>query len=173
MLLDQIASQFGKPTDIPLPTWDEVLHEDEYNEGCCKGNGMVLFDKKIVHYGGDHSKFEFCDFMHLKKRTLFFAKVASRSSGCSHLVEQVKRTIELLFSADPGFRTKLRKSIDQKHPRMDTSWLNSRPRPGDWKLCLVLMGRMKDKLPLFARCSIASLAKHCDEHGHELLVASV
>jgi uncharacterized protein (TIGR04141 family) len=134
---------------------------------------MLLFDKKIVHYGGGQSKFEFCDFMHLKKRTLFFAKIPSRSSDCSHLVEQTKRTIELFFGVDGTFRSKLRKSILKKNAKADTSWLDSRPRPGDWKLCLVLMGKEKDSLPLFARCSVSRLAKHCEERGHPLLLASV
>jgi uncharacterized protein (TIGR04141 family) len=158
---------------VTLPAWDGIVHEDAYNKNCCSASGMILFDRKIVHYGGDRSKFEFCDFMHTKKRTLFFAKIASRSSGCSHLVEQVKRTIELFFGPDSGFRQKLKKFVDHKHPKLGSTWLDARPRPGDWKLCLVLMGRAKEELPLFARCSVARLGKYCDEHGHELLVKSV
>lgn len=160
-------------TEISLPSWDGILHEMEYNKKCCSTNGMILMDRKIIHYGGDQSKFEFCDFMNLKKRTLFFAKIAAQSSGCSHLVEQVKRTIELLFGPDCGFRQKLKKFLDQKYPKLGSSWLDARPRPGDWKLCLVLMGRAKERLPLFARCSVARLGKYCDEHGHELQVISV
>jgi uncharacterized protein (TIGR04141 family) len=134
---------------------------------------MLLLDKKIVHYGGKQSKFEFGDFIHLNKRILFCAKIPSRSSDCSHLVEQCKRTIELFFSSDSAFRDKTKSVINKQHPQTDTSWLDKRPRPGDWNFCLVLMGKTLDKLPLFARCSIARLAKHCDGYGHPLHVQTV
>jgi uncharacterized protein (TIGR04141 family) len=161
-----------KPSALALPAWDQKSHEDEYNALCSKTGGLVLLDKKIVHYGGAQSKFEFCDFMHIKKRTLFFAKIPSRSSDCSHLVEQVKSTADLLFSPDGGFRSKLKKSL-QKIGMTDVAWLDTRPRSGDWNLCVVLMGKTHDKLPLFARCSLSRLVKYCDERGHPLRLQCV
>jgi uncharacterized protein (TIGR04141 family) len=40
-------------------------------------------------------------------QTLYFAKIASRSSGMSHLLEQVRRTTELLFGQDQSYRDEL------------------------------------------------------------------
>jgi hypothetical protein len=39
-------------------------------------------------------------------------------------------------------------------------------------MCLVLIGKSVKDLPLFAHCSIARLAKYCDEHGHPFHVQS-
>jgi uncharacterized protein (TIGR04141 family) len=51
----------------------------------------------------------------LKTKTLLFAKIASKSSGMSHLVEQVRRTAELLFSTDAGYRRELAKVFAKHH----------------------------------------------------------
>ena len=162
-----------KPSGIRLADWNTTDDEATYNAECCKGTGFVLMDKKLVHYGGQRSKFEFCDFLHVGQRTLFCAKIPTRSSDCSHLVEQCKRTLELFFSSDAGFRNEAIKVFSKQQSKLNTTWLKNRPKPGDWKICLVLMGRAVDKLPLFARCSIARLAKYCDERGHPFHVQSV
>ena len=49
----------------------------------------------------------------MKSKTLFFAKIPSKSSGMSHLVEQVRRTAELLFSADGAYRKELTKVVQE------------------------------------------------------------
>lgn len=155
-----------------LPAWDQIIDEDEYNR-LCSNSGILLFDRKIVSFGGGHSKFEFCDFMDPKRRILFFAKITGRSCDSSHLVEQVNRTVELLFSSDNGFRKKLKSAMTKHYGNVSNSWLDQRPRPGDWSLCLVSMGRTLDKLPLFAKCSIARLQKNLDHAGHPLMCAAV
>lgn len=161
------------PTSITLPASNPGEHEGPYNARCCTSSGLILMDKRIVHYGGNQSKFEFCDFMHIKKRTLFCAKIPTSSNDCSHLTEQSRRTLELFFSSDPGFRQRAKKIFNKHHPGVDATWLDSRPKPGDWKMCLVLMRKSLQDLPLFARCSIGRLAKYCDEHGHPFHVQSV
>lgn len=165
---NQISSL--EETDIVLPPASPGESEGSYNSRCCRGSNLILMDRRIVHYGGNQSKFEFCDFMHVKKRTLFCAKIPTSSSDCSHLTEQSRRTLELFFSRDPGFRRKAKKIVQRYHPGVDTTWLDARPRPGDWKMCLVLIGKAVQDLPLFARCSIARLGKYCDEHGHPFYV---
>jgi uncharacterized protein (TIGR04141 family) len=152
---------------IRLPSWDGVTNEEDYNRACCaNGSGLMHFDRKIINFGGGQSKFEFCDFMHPKRNVLFFAKILSRSSDCSHLVEQVRRTTQLLFSPDDAFRKRLRKAIRKHYPSSSTAWLKSRPTVGSWSLCLVSLGPKLSDLPLFAKCGIARLVKELDNAGH-------
>jgi uncharacterized protein (TIGR04141 family) len=170
---DDVLARISTPS-FTLPVWDGKQREDAYNNGCCgKGSGRLLMDKKIVHYGGAQSKFEFCDFLDPKNKILFFAKNPSTSSACSHFVEQVNRTIELLFSSDGGFRAKLKKTLAKTHPNVQAAWLDQRPKPGDWKMCLVALGRKKEKLPLFAKCSVANLSQDLDRAGHPLAYIAV
>jgi uncharacterized protein (TIGR04141 family) len=111
--------------------------------------------------------------MHPKKKILFFAKIPTRSSDCSHLVEQVRRTVELLFGLDDGFRKKLKKVMEKHYSRSPRSWLDARPRPGDWKLCLVSLGKDKHKLPFFAKCSISRLTRTLEQIGHPIYFSTV
>ncbi|MBL6615461.1 MAG: TIGR04141 family sporadically distributed protein [Reyranella sp.] len=152
-----------------LPPWNQTDDEGTYNETCAKKDKSLLhFDKKNVPYGGGRSRFEFCDLMHLGTRRLYFVKVPSKSSGMSHLVEQTRRTVELFFGPDPGFRKALQRTIKKHNPRADTSWTTMRPRPGDWKLCLVSMGRSASLLPFFARCSLANAYRDWRNLGHDV-----
>ena len=125
----------------PPPAWNQVETEPEYNERCGEISGFLHFDSANVLFGGAQSKFEFCDFLHLKSKTLYFAKIASSLSGMSHLVEQARRTAELLFSTDGAYREELAKVFKKYHPKADASWLKTRPDNGDWKLCMVSLGR--------------------------------
>jgi uncharacterized protein (TIGR04141 family) len=122
--IDTLLGAISAPT-FALPVWDGKQREDDYNDKCCvKGSGRLLMDKKLVHYGGAQSKFEFCDFMDIKNRILFFAKHPSTSAACSHFVEQVNRTIDLLFSSDGTFRSKLKRTIIKNHAGAPVAWLD-------------------------------------------------
>jgi uncharacterized protein (TIGR04141 family) len=152
-----------------LAAWNQVDDEGTYNEECAKKDKtLLLFDKKDVWYGGGQSRFEFCDLMHLSTKRLYFVKVPSKSSGMSHLVEQTRRTVELFFGPDPGFRTALEKKIKKLNSKADTSWTKLRPRPGEWKLCFVSMGRSATQLPFFARCSLANACRDLRNLGHDV-----
>lgn len=173
LAIDKVLKNIASPK-FKLPNWNETDNEGEYNESCCiKGSGRLHFDKNIIHFGPPQSKFEFCDFMDPKNKILFFAKIPSKSAGCSHLVEQVSRTVELLYSSDNGFRMKLKKAIAKTYPGTSTSWLDTRPKPGDWAMCLVALGRKREDLPLFAKCSVAKLSKTLDRGGHPVIYAAV
>jgi uncharacterized protein (TIGR04141 family) len=87
---------------LTLPAWNQIDNEAEYNTKCALDGNFLNCDREIMHYGGGNSQFEFCDLLHTGARTLFFAKIVSRSSGMSHLIEQVRRTAQLLFSTDGG-----------------------------------------------------------------------
>lgn len=150
-----------------LPNWDGKDREGLYNKKCVNTTkDLLLFDVKLIAFGGGASRFEFCDLMHTKKRILYFVKIPSRSSDLSHLVEQTRRTAELLFDPDDGFRKKLKAKIKDVYPRYDTRWLNSRPKPGDWNLCLVALGREARDMPMFAKCSLTRLTRDMLRAGH-------
>jgi uncharacterized protein (TIGR04141 family) len=152
-----------------LAAWNQVADEGTYNDSCAKKDKSLLhFDKKDVWYGGGQSRFEFCDLMHLSTKRLYFVKVPSKSSGMSHLVEQTRRTVELFFGPDPGFRTALEKRIKKLNSKTDTTWTKVRPRPGDWKLCFVSIGRSAAQLPFFARCSLANAYRDLRNLGHDV-----
>src|SRR5664279_1883860 len=140
---------------IAFLDWDGTESEGAYNLRCSEKTSLLNFDVKNIRYRGGQSQFEFCDLLHPKTRTLIFAKIASKSSGMSHLVEQVRRTSELLFSTDSGYRKELAKIFKKYHPKADTEWLKSRPRNGDWDFCLLSLGRPAAKLPFFAKCGLA------------------
>jgi len=117
--------------------------------------------------------FEFCDFVDMKTRSLCFAKLVSRSSGMSHLVEQVRRTTELLFDTDGSYRRKLSEVFKVQHPSADTTWLGSRPRNWAWSLCLVSLGRPAKDLPFFAKCALWKLHRDLIARGHEVFFVQV
>ncbi|HLK53610.1 MAG TPA: TIGR04141 family sporadically distributed protein [Candidatus Angelobacter sp.] len=156
-----------------LVLWDPGENEGQYNLRCANERGFLFFDAQNVLFGGGQSKFEFCDFLDLKTKTLFFAKITSRSSGMSHLVEQVRRTAELLFSTDDGFRKELVRVFSKFHPSIDTAWLDSRPRNGTWLLCMVSLGKNASQLPFFARCGLVRVYKELAERGHAVAFTAV
>lgn len=158
---------------VQLPAWNQVETEPEYNERCGGRPGFLHFDSADVLFGGGQSKFEFCDFLHVPSKTLYFAKIASKSSGMSHLVEQVRRTTELLFSTDGTYRAELIKVFKKYHSTADTNWLKSRPDNGDWNLCMVSLGRTAAKLPFFAKSSLWRVHKDLTERGHKVYFVSV
>ncbi len=161
------------PPKILLPAWNQVESEGDYNARCCKTAGFVHFDAEKIWFGGGQSQFEFCDIMHPKTQTLLFAKIPSKSSGMSHLVEQVRRTAELFFSPDSRYRKQLKKAVTKIHPTLSTAWLAERPRAGDWNLCLVSLGRPATKLPFFAKCPLMKLNKDLRGRGHDVSFLSV
>jgi uncharacterized protein (TIGR04141 family) len=162
-----------KSSPVKLPAWNGTDKEGKYNLDCCRKGDMLHFDAKNIHFGGKQSKFEFCDFMHPTEKMLFFVKIASKASGCSHLVEQVRRTDELLFGQDGTFRARLKKVFEKHHPKAKRNWLDEKPSRTDWKLCLVSMGRDKMDLPFFAKCSVRRLVRGLQELGHSVFFTAV
>ncbi|HEV2379016.1 MAG TPA: TIGR04141 family sporadically distributed protein [Terriglobia bacterium] len=178
----EVAADFQKRVNqglakIPQPNvalfpWDGIETEGKYNLGYAAG-AFLHFDSADVIFGGGASRFEFCDFLHQESKTLFFAKIASKSSGMSHLVEQVRRTAELLFSSDQAYRKALKKVYKKYHPAVDVGWLDSRPRNGDWNLCMVSLGRAANKLPFFAKCALWRTYRDLTERGHVISFVAV
>lgn len=165
--VNKTASKIPLPK-VALPAWNGVESEGEFNLKCGEVAGFYSFDAKNIAFGGGQSKFEFCDIFHPKSKTLYFAKIPSKSSGMSHLVEQVRRTAELLFSADGAYRKELTKVFQKYHKGANTDWLNMRPKHGEWNLCLVSLGKPALKLPFFARCGLAKVYSDLREQGHDV-----
>lgn len=143
----------------PLREWGNECEKD-YNELCSNpSKGVYSFDAKNIFVGDKKSQFEFCDILDMQSKTLFFVKNIGASNHCSHLSEQVNRTVDLFFSLDDFFRKKLAEKVEQKYPELGTEWLKDKPQSFDYTLCLVSMGRDINNLPLFAKCSLARLFK--------------
>src|ERR1700674_2302554 len=170
--VNDAASKIPAPKTA-LPPWNGVASEGEYNLGCARTPGFLHYDAKTLPYGGGQSQLEFCDILHLKSKTLFFAKIPTKSSGMSHLVEQVRRTTEMFFAPDEEYRKELRRITKQHHKGVDTEWLKTRPRQGDWNICLVSLGKSPSKLPFFARCTLVRLYSDLREQGHEVSFLTV
>lgn len=170
--INGVAGSIPSPK-TKLPKWEQPENEGEFNRRCAQQAGFLGFDAKNLMYGGGQSKFEFCDFLHVGSKTLFFAKIASRSSGMSHLVEQVRRTAELFFSVDEGYRNELSKKFKQHHNIVNNGWLKERPKHGEWNLCLVSLGKPAMKLPFFARCGLVKLYNELKSQGHEVSFTAV
>lgn len=178
-IVAQFIDETNKAADKILPPktnlvkWKPGESERDYNLRCAEEKGFLFFDGKNVIFGGNQSKFEFCDFLDLKTKTLFFAKIPTKSAGMSHLVEQTRRTAELLFSTDDGYRKELVKVFHKYHKGVNTDWLNSRPRNGSWHLCLVSLGKNALQLPFFARRSLVRVHKDLIERAHSVAFTAV
>jgi len=156
-----------KPQE-PLPKWNQTDSEAQYNQKCALDRAFLNCDKQVLRYGGGNSQFEFCDVIHMRAKTLYFAKIVSRSSGMSHLTEQVRRTAQLLFSTDDGYRKELMGRFAKYHANANVKWLKERPRQGDWVLCMVSLGKPTTSLPFFAKCGLANVYKDLLDQGHRI-----
>jgi uncharacterized protein (TIGR04141 family) len=157
-----------RPPQVALPAWNQVESEGEYNERCAQAAGFTFYDAKKLWYGGGHSQLEFCDVLHLNSKSLYFAKIPAKSSGISHLVEQVRRTTELFFSPDQEYRKELKRITKVLHKGLPVDWLETRPRQGDWNICLVSLGKTAAQLPFFARCGLYTLNRALRKAGHKV-----
>lgn len=168
-----LINRLGAPP-YSLPAWNQADDEGTYNENASRHDtSLWLFDKKLVHFGGGKSKFEFCDLMHLDSKTLFFVKQPSGSASVSHLCEQLRRTVENFFSTDSSFRSELKASLAKHDKTKNTSWLDDRPRNHEWNLCLVSMGKSATKFPFFAKCGVARLARELEQGGFNISFQAV
>ena len=149
-----------------LPAWTLGQKECDYNTECAKKMKYLHCDAQNFSYGGGRSKFEVCDFVDIEKRILFFVKNVTKSSGMSHLVEQVRRTAELLFHGDGDYRLKLSQKLIATYSASKLKWLEERPQQGQWNLCLVSLGRSASTFPFFAKCGLAKLLRELRSQGH-------
>lgn len=159
-------------TPSSLLAWDGASKEAKYNQLASAAGKYSLLDAKNIHYGGGQSKFEVCDFLDNKNKAMYFVKRADTSAPLSHLCEQVRRSVELLFSPNPGFRTALSTYSTKHKISVHADLTTSRPYAGTWTLRVVVLTRKKknplEELPLFAKCSLRRLAKQMIQLGHRI-----
>lgn len=142
----------------PPPTWNGIDIEKDYNTHCCSSSpNLVHMDARNVMYGGGQSKFEFCDFLDIDKKILYFVKNPSSAAGMSHLYEQVRRTVELFFGSNEDYLNQLRQKFSDAYPAIDPSWLHSPPRSVEWEICMVSMGKPATHLSMFSKCGLMKL----------------
>jgi uncharacterized protein (TIGR04141 family) len=153
---------------VVLPRWNGKKDEAAFNEAAAKAVKGVNCDARLIGFGGGRSRVEFCDVLHLPSRTLYFVKIASRSSGMSHLLEQVRRTAELFFGTDGVYRPKVAGALLQAYPKGDVGWLDEKPKRDEWTLCLVSMGRAAADLPFFAKAGLYRLVTSLDSAGYRV-----
>lgn len=156
--LEQKVSLFLKelqPPSIPPPPWNKTDDEKNYNFNACAISPHLLhMDARMVYYGGDKSKFEFCDFADPAKKILYFVKNPSSSAGMSHLYEQARRTSELFFGVNNTYIDALTLTMEKNHPTAIIDWIKNPPRSSEWEICLVSMGKPAHLLPMFAKCGL-------------------
>jgi len=170
---EQTLATLGVP-DVALKAWNNSDHEGPYNADAAAADPELwLFDKELVNYGGGQSRFEYCDIMHLRTKTLYFVKHPGGSAGVSHLCEQVRRTAELFFDTDSSYRRKLAEKVVGVGRGWPTDWLDERPQQHEWNLCLVLMGKRIDALPFFAKCGVAWLLGELQRRGFKVSFQAV
>jgi uncharacterized protein (TIGR04141 family) len=161
--------------NMMLPVWNQADDEKTYNALCATDPLFLNCDRTIFRFGGRGAdfQFEFCDLINLQTKTLFFVKKASKSSGMSHLFEQVRRSVEPLFGADPAYRQKITELFGTHHPAADVAWLQSRPKQGEWTICMVSLGEPAGSLPFFARCALVRVFEEMDGQGHAVSFINV
>jgi uncharacterized protein (TIGR04141 family) len=180
VLADFVARVNRRIADIPraaatLPAWNQADNEDAYNLLCARDPSLLLCDRRIFRFGGTGPKyqFEFSDLIDLQSKTLFFVKKGSKSSGMSHLFEQVRRTVEPLFGSDQAYRDRIMGLLGQHHPGADVGWLATRPKQGEWNICMVSLGEPAASLPFFARCALVKLFDDLDRQRHSVSFVAV
>ena len=76
--MNNYISKIAVPA-VQLPSWDQVEGEPQYNKRCGLTPGFLHFDSANVLFGGNQSKFEFWDLLHVKSRTLKYHPKADAS----------------------------------------------------------------------------------------------
>ncbi|MBB5886959.1 MULTISPECIES: TIGR04141 family sporadically distributed protein [unclassified Xanthomonas] len=175
--LEKKISSFLKelqPPSYPPPAWNQKDDEKNYNlNACAVAPHLLHMDARIVHYGGNQSKFEFCDFADHTQKILYFVKNPSSSAGMSHLYEQARRTSELFFGINKGYIEALTLTMAKNHPAAVIDWIKNPPRSSEWEICLVSMGKPAHLLPMFAKCGLMRLHRELSKRFKTVTYAMV
>ena len=78
--VNKTAGTIPRPKTI-LPAWNGAESEGQFNLRCGQMPGFLSFDAKNIVFGGGHSKFEFCDIVHMKSKTLFLPRFLRNPAG--------------------------------------------------------------------------------------------
>lgn len=158
------------PYEIELPEYNHE-REDEYNENMCKSDpACFILDKKLIHHGGNGSKFEFADILR-NGTDLIHVKYYRSSSTLSHLFAQAYVSLELLVS-DSLFRSKLNKVLPKEFQIAD---VNKRPDTQNYNViyAIAINREIPKKLPLFSKITLKNTMKSLENLGFTIKIAQI
>lgn len=161
----------------PLPVYDHK-NEGDYNAAVAKNDvNIELLDKKNIHIGGGHSKFEFCDLANTnngkdKFFDLIHVKHYKGSSDLSHLFSQGLVSGEIFRSSEEA-REKIYTNHPNVMPLKDSKQL---PNTNDYRIVFAIYGvkKLPSKLPFFSKVNLRNAYRRLHVTlGYEVALAHI
>lgn len=161
--------------DLPLPTWNGIDNEGDYNIAAAKAIGGQCWDKILYKAPEYNYKVEFCDI--LFNNNIIHVKKKSSSSLSSHLLLQTAVSAQLL-SSDPRLKiwinTQMKKLFSDRH--LLNNNLSFR-LPNATTFYIVLMsqriGSIAQALPFFSLISFNIMIKRILALGYVVKIGQV
>jgi uncharacterized protein (TIGR04141 family) len=156
---------------LTLPNYHSH-REDVYVDSVCKGlpNYFALMDKKLIQYGGGHSKIEFCD-IYTTDKHLIHVKRYGGSSVLSHLFAQGSVSATLLLS-DPDFRKKVNEKLPPTHRLKNIS---QKPKAEEFEVIFAIASNAstRPELPLFSKINLRNSFNQLQMYGMKVSLAFI
>ncbi|MDR0184099.1 DUF6119 family protein [Lysobacter arvi] len=139
-------------SSVALPKLASLTEtEGVYNDRAAASSGGKIF-KLDKNHGGGKSRIEVCDLLLDSGEMVCVKPWGGNSASLSHLFQQAQVAAKLI-SEDDGFNAKVKVILPATH---HTTWDSISVKGGAPKIVLaVLRGPSPDKLPFFARISLA------------------
>lgn len=137
---------------INLPDSKTGEHENVYNERVAKElSGTYCMDRKIITYGGAHSKIEFCDLLTDDKKIIHVKRYGA-SSVLSHLFSQGLVSGDL-FLSDSEFRNKVRDILPTSHKSLVPA---TNPNSTDYTIVFAVVSKSDSliDIPFFSKVNL-------------------
>jgi uncharacterized protein (TIGR04141 family) len=155
MIDEQVASI--SLASISLPPAGLKMKEGDYNLLCAAASGgtIACLDKQLVQFGGGKSSFELCDLLTATGIMICVKPWGGKSGSLSHLFQQARATADLVTRSE-DFRQASFTAVPQL---FHSAWkLVCNKRNSTEIALVVLRGPTKERLPFFAKLSLARIA---------------
>ncbi len=158
-------------TSSALPTCTTGEDEATYNERVANELGLICMDRKIVTFGGGHSKIEFCDLYKETPKTIIHIKKYGGSTVLSHLFNQGVVSAELMLGAE-DFRQKVN-DVSGSHAIFDD--VSEKPSAQDYNIVYgVISGSSKElDLPFFSKVSLKNAKQRLELYGYTVSLQKI
>lgn len=156
---------------IDFPLYKNNIPEDEYNITASKYiDGTFCADKKLINYGGGHSKIEFCD-LYTSDKKIIHVKRYGGSAQLSHLFAQGVVSGEL-FVSDKDFREKLNKILPHNYQLDDFS---QKPDASEYEVVFAIISKSAKALdiPFFSKVTIRNAQKRLEGFGYKVTIKKI
>jgi uncharacterized protein (TIGR04141 family) len=158
-------------SNLALPEFDD-RNEEAYVQRVCAMNSerFALMDRRLIPYGGGHSRIEFCD-IYSQDKKIVHVKRYGGSGTLSHLFAQGSVSA-LLFLNDPRFRAAVNNALPSGHRlRTPAEPLNSR----DYEIAYVISSKSEGALvlPFFSRVTLRTVATQLRNMGYGITLTKV